>query len=151
MAAWPDPADASGTPGPLIIVVGSPSDERVGKAAPSRSDHAGENSGFAWCTIPLGGTTGKLLSALSPAEERVALLVSGKLELGVQLKRIGLSEVVDLHGVVDDELDREERVDLSRVAAEVVHGVAHCGEVDHGRDAGEGLQEHAARRERDLL
>ena len=31
------------------------------------------------------------------------------------------------------------------IAAEVAHRVAHGGEVDHGRNAGEVLQQHARR------
>ena len=43
-----------------------------------------------------------------------------------------------------------ERVDLLRVAAELGHGVAHGGEIDHGRHAGEVLHQHARRAEGDL-
>src|SRR6185437_7974861 len=54
---------------------------------------------------------------LAPAEEGVALAVARELELGVQLERVVLGEVIDLDGVVDDELDRLQRVDLLRIAA----------------------------------
>ena len=60
-------------------------------------------------------------------------------------------ELVDLHGVVDHELDRDQRVDRLRVAAEVAHRVAHRGEIDDGGDAGEVLQEHPRGVEGDLL
>jgi len=53
--------------------------------------------------------------------------------------------------VVDDEVDRDERVDLLRVAAEARHGVAHRGEVDEGGDSGEVLEEYASRTKRDLV
>ena len=36
------------------------------------------------------------------------------------------------------------------VAAELGHGVAHGGEIDHGRHAGEVLHQHARRAEGDL-
>ena len=39
----------------------------------------------------------------------------------------------------------------SGFAAEVDHRVAHRGEIDHARHAGEVLQEHARRHERDFL
>jgi hypothetical protein len=45
--------------------------------------------------------------------------------------------------VVDDQLGRLQRVDLLRVAAEGLHGVAHGGEVDDGRHAGEVLHQYA--------
>jgi hypothetical protein len=49
---------------------------------------------------------------------------------------------VDLHGVVDDEVDGHERVDLLGIAAGAFHGGAHGGEVDDGGNAGEILQHH---------
>ncbi len=42
-------------------------------------------------------------------------------------------------------------IDLPRVAAQGDHGVAHRGEVDHRRDAGEVLHQHARRAVGDLL
>jgi hypothetical protein len=52
--------------------------------------------------------------------------------------------------MVDDEVDRNQRIDLCRVAAERHHGVAHGGEVDDGRDAGEILHQDARRAKSDL-
>jgi hypothetical protein len=52
--------------------------------------------------------------------------------------------------VVDDEVDRVERVDLLRVAAERHDPVAHRREVDHRRHAGEVLHQHAGRAVGDL-
>ena len=59
--------------------------------------------------------------------------------------------LVDLHGVVDDEIDRLQRVDALRIAAERLDRVAHRGEIDDGGHAGEVLQQHAARAEGDLF
>ena len=88
---------------------------------------------------------------LAPAQELVALLVALELEFRVDEER-GLDAVlVDLHRVVDDEVDRLQRIDALRVAAERDDGVAHGGEVDDARHAGEILEQHAARAERDLL
>ena len=53
-----------------------------------------------------------LEGGLAPAQERVALLVALELLLGVDAEGVARAELVDLHGVVDDELDRHERVDL---------------------------------------
>jgi hypothetical protein len=47
--------------------------------------------------------------------------------------------------VVDDEIDRNERVDPPRVAAHGLHRVAHGGEIHHGRHPGEVLHQHARR------
>ena len=87
---------------------------------------------------------------LSPAQERVPLLVARELELRVQLKRIRLAEVVDLDRVIDHQLHRLQRVDATGVAAEPHDAVAHRREIDHRRHAGEVLQQHAGWSERDL-
>ncbi len=87
---------------------------------------------------------------LSPAQERVPFLVARELELRVQLKRVRLAEVVHLHRVIDDELDRLQRVDLVRVAAEPDDAVAHRGEIDDAGHAGEILEQDARGHERDL-
>ena len=90
---------------------------------------------------------------LAPAQERVPLFVARELELGVQLelRGAGLAEMVDLDGVIDDELDpRLQRVDAIRIAPEAGDAVAHGREIDHGGHAGEILQQHARRRERNL-
>ena len=88
---------------------------------------------------------------LAPAEELVALAVAFVLLLGVEAER-GLRAVrVDLDGVVDDQLRRDEGVDAGRIAAEVGHRVAHGGEVDDRGHAGEVLHDHAGGGEGDLL
>ena len=88
---------------------------------------------------------------LAPAQECVALRVALELDCGVLRERIGGAVGVDLHRVIDDELGGRQRIDLVRVAAELDHRLAHRGEIDDGRHAGEVLHEHAARRERDLV
>ena len=89
--------------------------------------------------------------ALAPAQEGVALPVAAELERRVPLDREPGRKVVDLHRVVDHELDGDQRVDLLRVAAEVGHRGAHRGQVDDGRHAREVLQQDAGRVVVDLL
>ena len=59
--------------------------------------------------------------------------------------------MVDDDGMVDDEIDRNERIDLVGVAAKLDHRVAHRGEIDDRRDAGEVLHQHARRTEGDFV
>ncbi len=93
----------------------------------------------------------EIVEALAaPFEEFVALGIALIFEFDVGLERLGGAEFVDHHAVVDDEMDRHLRVDLLRVAAERLHRVAHCGEVDHRGDAGEILHQHARRAILDL-
>ena len=60
------------------------------------------------------------------------------------------AEVVDLDGVIDHELDRLQRIDALRIAAESGDAVAHRGQIGHARHAGEILEQHPRRHERDL-
>jgi hypothetical protein len=52
--------------------------------------------------------------------------------------------------VVDDEFDGLQRIDERGVASELLHGIAHGGEVDDAGDAGEILEENAAGGEGDF-
>ena len=87
---------------------------------------------------------------LAPTKERVPLVVPLVLQHHVVGERLGSAVLVHLHGVIDDEFDGHERVDLGGVAAERLHGVAHGGEIDHARHPGEVLHQHTRRGERDL-
>ena len=88
--------------------------------------------------------------ALRPFEELVALLVLPVFLLDVLLEGLVVAEKGDRHRMVDYQIDRNLRIDLLGVAAEIVHGVAHGGEIDHRRHAGEVLHQHARRPEGDL-
>ena len=87
---------------------------------------------------------------LAPAQERVALAVALELELGVALEGEPLGEHVHLDRVVDHELHRHERVDALRIAAQLVHRVAHGGQVHDRRNAREVLHQHPGRGVGDL-
>ena len=89
--------------------------------------------------------------ALAPAQEGVALLVALELQVGVALEGLRGAVGVDLDGVVDNQLSGHEGVDLVGVAPHLLHGVAHRGQIDDRRHAGEVLHHHARGRERDLL
>ena len=87
---------------------------------------------------------------LRPAQQGVALAVPVVLALDVEGERGRRPEPVDLDRVVDDQVGGDERVDPGRVAAEVGHRVAHRGQVDDRRNAGEVLEDHPRRHERQL-
>jgi len=80
---------------------------------------------------------------LAPLQEAVALAVALVFELDVAGKGGRRAEFVDDDRVVDDEIDRYERIDLFGIASQRNHRVAHGGEVDHGRNTGEVLHQHA--------
>ena len=87
---------------------------------------------------------------LPPVQELVAFAVARELLRGVGVKRAVRGVLVDLHAVVDDEVDRDDRVDPLGVAAQARERRPHRRQVDHARDAGEVLQKHAGGLERDL-
>ncbi len=89
--------------------------------------------------------------ALSPAQEGIALAVARELELGVEREGVRTAEVVHLHRVVDDELDRLQRIHTNGISAERDHGIAHGREIDHARHAGKVLEQHTRRHERNLF
>ena len=82
---------------------------------------------------------------LAPAQELVALAIALIFELDVLLEAERRAEAVDHHRVVDDEIDRHQRIDLLRIGAERGGRIAHRREIDHGGDAGEILHQHARR------
>ncbi len=87
---------------------------------------------------------------LCPVEQLVPFVVPFEFQFHVLLERIGPTEVVDLHRVVDNQIDRNEWIDLLRIAAETLHCAPHRRQVDHGRYAGEVLQDDAGRLERNF-
>ena len=84
---------------------------------------------------------------LGPAEQGVALVVALVLALDVASIGVGTAVGVDLHRVVDDQVDRDQRVDAAGVAPAALHGAPHRGQVDDRGDAGEVLEQHPGRDE----
>ncbi|OWK23561.1 hypothetical protein AJ87_34340 [Rhizobium yanglingense] len=72
---------------------------------------------------------------LAPLQEAVALAVALVFKFDVLGEGLRRTEFIDDDGMVDDEVDGHERVDLFRIAAERDHCVAHRSKVDHRRNA----------------
>ena len=79
----------------------------------------------------------------APAEEGVALDIALEFEFGVQAEGVGAAETVHLDGVIDDEFRGEERIDALGIAAHLLDGFAHGGEIDHRGNASEVLEKDA--------
>ena len=86
--------------------------------------------------------------ALPPTQEQVALLVAFEFELRVGRERRSAAERIDLHRMIDHEIDRLQRTDFRRITAEPFDRIAHHCEVCDHRHSGEILQQHARRHER---
>ena len=81
---------------------------------------------------------------LSPLEELIAFAVALELDLGVAIERVGCGEEINLHRMVDDQINRHQRIDLLRVAAQTSDCGAHGSQVNDGGHAREILHDHAA-------
>ena len=94
----------------------------------------------------------KLCKALlAPAEESVALDIAPHFHLGVEGEGVGTAELVHLHGMIDYEFGGKERINFLGVAAEIFDGVAHGGKINHGRNAGEILEQDSSGHEGDFF
>ena len=80
---------------------------------------------------------------LAPFQEDITLHVPLIFAVDVGLERAGGAEFVDHHRVVDDQINRCQRVDGLGLAAQPLDAVAHRRQIDHGRNAGEVLHQHA--------
>jgi hypothetical protein len=87
----------------------------------------------------------------APLEELVALAVARELEFEVLLQCVGRARKVHLHRMVDDQVNRHERLDDLRILAHPRDRRPHGGKVDQQRHAGEILQDDARDDERNLL
>ena len=92
-----------------------------------------------------------LQRAAAPAQELIAFQVAGIFQRHIVFKRLGVAEFIDHHAVIDHQIDRHQRVDLHRIAAELGDGIAHGGQIDDARHAGEILHQHAGRAIVDLV
>ena len=82
---------------------------------------------------------------LAPSQKFVALAVTAKFEVSIELQRHPITKGVYLHRVVNDQIGLGKRVDERGVATELLHGIAHGGQIDHCRHAGEVLHQYARR------
>ncbi len=87
---------------------------------------------------------------LRPFQETVAFLVLLVFLFDILLERVAVSEEIHRHRMIDHQINRHQRVDLLRIAAKLFHGVAHRGQIDHRRHAGEILHQDARRPKRDF-
>ena len=79
---------------------------------------------------------------LAPAQKFVALAVTAKFEVGIELQRHPITKGVYLHRVVDDQIGLGEWVDERGVATELLHGIAHSGQINYCWHAGKVLHQH---------
>ena len=88
--------------------------------------------------------------ALGELEQLVPLTIAVVLQRDVERERALAAEVIHLHRVVDHQVAGHQRIDPVGIALHAHDGIAHRRQVDHARHAGEVLQHHAGRHERNL-
>src|SRR6266550_7290620 len=92
-----------------------------------------------------------LESLLTPLKKLVTLAIALELHVQIEFQRARRTEEIDLHRMIDNQIDRHERLDDLRVASEPLHSTAHRREVDNQRNSSEVLQNNARDDEWDLL
>ena len=87
----------------------------------------------------------------APFHELVALVIALEFQLHVQIERITVAEMIDLHRMVHHQIDRNQRLDILRLLAHFRRHTPHCGQVGQQRNAGKVLQYHTRNHERDFI
>ena len=65
----------------------------------------------------------------TPLEKLVAFAVARELQFHVESQRIGPVKIIHLHGMIDYQVYRHQRLDQLGIAAEFTGRIAHRGEV----------------------
>ena len=90
-----------------------------------------------------GHNTEVFKCALPPFQEFVALNVLFIFALHVCSECLRIAEAVNNDRVVNDKINRNQRIDFLRVAFQQFHAVAHCRQIDYGGNACKVLHQHA--------
>lgn len=87
----------------------------------------------------------------APFHELVTFSVTVEFQLHVEVQRIVLTEIIDLDGVIHDQIDWNQRFDLFRILAGLDGNVSHGSEIDKQRNTGKVLQNHTGNDERNFI
>jgi hypothetical protein len=80
---------------------------------------------------------------LSLLEELIPFAVAFELHLHIQFERIRAVPVINLHRMINHQINRHERFDELRIAAQPHNGGTPCGEISQQRHTGESLEQNA--------
>ena len=80
---------------------------------------------------------------LAPLKESKALLVTIEFDFFVLLFCVSISSDVDLHRMVNNEVNLTERIDFVRVTSKILHSGPHCSKIYNSRHSGEILEDHS--------
>src|ERR1700736_4813603 len=91
-----------------------------------------------------------LKSSLSPAQERIALLIALELEQRIGLEGGRGGVVMPLDRVIDHPIDGDQRSSKRRIGAQIAKCIAHRGKIHYTRDSSEVLKQNTGRSKVDL-
>src|SRR5438477_11546513 len=92
-----------------------------------------------------------LESLLSPFKKLVTLAIALELHVQIEFQRARRTEEIDLHRMIDNQIDRHEMLDDLRFASEPLHSTAHRRQVDNQVNSNEVLKTNARNVEWDSL
>ena len=87
----------------------------------------------------------------APFQEPVPGVIALDFHVQVQLQGFRAAEIIHLHGMIDDQVHGNQRLDDAGFAAQTLNGGAHRGKVDQQGNAGKILQQDARHHERHLI
>jgi hypothetical protein len=91
-----------------------------------------------------------LKGRLSPLEEFESFVVSFEFDFFVSFSGISSLGNIDLNGVINDQIDGDQGVDLLGITTKASHSVSHGSQIDNTGDTGEILQEDTSGLERNF-
>lgn len=86
----------------------------------------------------------------SPLKELEALLITFHFELLVDVQSRSGSKLIDLNGVINNQIDRDSGVDQVGISAQSLGGISHGRQIDDSRDSSEILKNDTSRLELNL-
>src|SRR5207302_8417281 len=80
---------------------------------------------------------------LSPFQEHISFAVSFQFAISIESESARSTELVDLHGMIDDKIDLLKGIDPPGVATHLLDHIAHCREIDDRRNSREILHQYS--------
>ena len=87
----------------------------------------------------------------APLHELVALGIALEFDLHVEIQGVARAVVVDLHRMIDDQVDRNQRLDQLGVSAHALRDASHRGEIAQQGHAGKVLKHDPGDDKRDFV
>ena len=87
---------------------------------------------------------------LSPLQERISFLVSLVLFGNIFFQGIHRTVIINLNGVVDNQIYRNQRIDFHGIFTKIFYCIPHGGQIHHCRHTGEILHQNPGRMKRNF-